>query len=131
MHGRIEFTLLDADEDMALYDGEPFSGIAYSLYLNGRLRSEHPFRNGFEEGLCRDWHENGQLAAKWSAARGQATRLLEWFESGIVKCAGRYEYGVELAYKEWNDQGDLIVERVIAADSPLHKYIERRRKEGW
>jgi|SRR5689334_8904002 MORN repeat protein len=121
---------LEWDEDMRLLAGTPFSGVGFALYDDGSLRSESPYRDGFEEGTCREWHPNGRLRREWNAVRGCATELTEWHENGVVKCAGRYEYGAEIEYREWDDAGALLVHRQIDETTELFAYVQSMRQRG-
>jgi hypothetical protein len=44
------------------YNGESFTGIAYELFADGRLRCEVEFRGGIEAGVWKEWHPNGMLS---------------------------------------------------------------------
>jgi antitoxin component YwqK of YwqJK toxin-antitoxin module len=67
---RVNEDLFDFDDDVRLYEGKPFTGIAFGEYPNSKLKRELPYKDGFPEGLCREWHSNGQLEREWCAVRG-------------------------------------------------------------
>jgi antitoxin component YwqK of YwqJK toxin-antitoxin module len=92
---------MEFDDDMLLHLGNPFTGIIYSLYPNSSLRHEHSYKDGFHDGLCRDWYSNGQLKKERVFRRGQTIgKVTEWHENGKIKSIKESEYGIELEYDE-------------------------------
>jgi antitoxin component YwqK of YwqJK toxin-antitoxin module len=120
---------LDLDEDIRLYEGKPFTGIARAYHPDKSIRKELPFLNGFREGLCKEWHSNGCLHREWVAVRGVIDgKACEWHANGAMKSIAHYSRGVELSYEEWDDNGTLIMERQINKQSELYKYVSERQK---
>ncbi|QDU23955.1 toxin-antitoxin system YwqK family antitoxin [Urbifossiella limnaea] len=128
---RVNENDLELDEDMLLLAGVPFSGVGFDLYEDGSLRSESPFRDGFRDGLCREWHPNGRLRCEWIAAQGTITGVkTEWHPGGALKAVGQYEYGVEIESREWDDAGDLISYWQIDEKSAIYAYVVGLRERG-
>jgi antitoxin component YwqK of YwqJK toxin-antitoxin module len=126
---RIDENDLEYDDDQAISNGVPFTGIAFSDYPNSRLKREAPYKDGFEEGLCREWFLNGQLKCEWFAVHGRATgKVTEWHETGKIKSIQEVEYGAELSYDEWSDNGELLTHRQIDTASELFKYVQQMRR---
>jgi antitoxin component YwqK of YwqJK toxin-antitoxin module len=127
---RVDDDELDFDEDQRILKGVPFTGIGFSEYPNGRLRGEAPYKDGFEEGVCRKWFPNGQLKREWLAVHGRATgTVTEWHENGKIKSIGEYEYGAELSYDEWSESGELTNHRQLDTASELFKYVQHMRQQ--
>ena len=115
---------LDLDEDICLYQGQPFTGVAKAFHPNGRLKRELIFHDGFEQGPCRERYSNGQLQREWYAVRGVAEgKVCEWHETGQIKTIGNYSKGAELTFDEWDDAGRHVTHREIDWQSELGKYV--------
>jgi antitoxin component YwqK of YwqJK toxin-antitoxin module len=118
---------LEFDGDILLYRGTPFTGTAQTTYPDGTLRSQRPYVEGFAEGVCREWHSNGQLSRDWLAVRGRTNgKKCEWHPNGTVKSIGYFCRGAELAYDEWDAEGTHIIERRLDPQSSLYKYAMKR-----
>jgi len=63
------------DGDRRLLNGVPYSGPAFSCYSHGTVESKATYRNGFKEGLCREWFPSGTLKLEWTAERGRAKNV--------------------------------------------------------
>ena len=57
----IDDTQASKEAKMLFYQGKPFTGIAYDVYLNGQLQFEETYKDGKRDGLAQWWNENGQL----------------------------------------------------------------------
>jgi antitoxin component YwqK of YwqJK toxin-antitoxin module len=116
---------LDLDEDISIYQEQPFTGVTQRFYPNGMLKRELNFCDGFEQGQCREWYSNGQLKREWNAVRGRAEgKVCEWHENGRIKTIAKYSKGVELSFDEWSDAGLLVTHREIDRQSELGKYAD-------
>jgi antitoxin component YwqK of YwqJK toxin-antitoxin module len=126
---RVHEDNLHYENDALVLSGELFTGIGYADFSNGELRREVHYVNGFPEGLCREWHENGQISKEWLAERAVApSKTTEWYENGQIKSLSLREHGVELEYKEWSQDGELVVERALVEGSPMHQVLLRMRQ---
>jgi antitoxin component YwqK of YwqJK toxin-antitoxin module len=126
---RVSEDLLEYESDALVLNGKLFSGIGYANYPNGHLRREVTYVEGFPRGYCREWYENGQLSKEWYAEPGVApSKITQWHENGQIKSICIREHGVELEYKEWGTDGELITERKIAEGTAMHKLLLRMRK---
>jgi antitoxin component YwqK of YwqJK toxin-antitoxin module len=59
---RIHEDTLEYEDDTLVLNGQPFTGIGYAKFQNGKLRREVNYENGFPKGLCGEWYENGQVS---------------------------------------------------------------------
>jgi antitoxin component YwqK of YwqJK toxin-antitoxin module len=126
---RINEDELDFDDDQRLLNGAPFNGIAYLQHPNGQIKRVAEFKDGFREGLCQEWFANGQIRTEWFAVRGRAKgKVTQWYEAGSVRSVGEYEHGVEVAYDEWNEDGELKIHREIQPRTELYRYLQEMRK---
>ena len=127
---RINDEELKWDGDMSVLDGVPYTGISYLTHPSGALKRESHYVDGFEHGLCREWHSNQTLKRAYSAERGVVVGMMvEWHESGAIKSMTTYECGSEMRKEEW-DVGGLKA-RVTEMDrhSELMKFIVSKRRE--
>jgi hypothetical protein len=53
---RVNDNDLDWDDDLRILAGTPYSGSAFLLHPGGSLALEVTYRDGFEDGVCREWH---------------------------------------------------------------------------
>ncbi|MBL7953481.1 MAG: hypothetical protein JNJ91_00480 [Flavobacteriales bacterium] len=106
-------------------DGMP-SGEFVEFYANGNKSMEGAFgtttadiRRGREEGLWKEWWENGQLKRTVAYDNGQMTGpCSEWyangqkrFETNYVLASGRDEM-MDGMTREWHENGQLMTEGV-------------------
>ena len=62
-----------------LKDSEtPYTGKVYSLYPNGKMKSQRNYKDGVMDGLWTQWHENGQKWIKENYKEGEKDRLQVW-----------------------------------------------------
>lgn len=126
---RVHENCLHYENDALVLNGEPFTGIGYAEFPNGKLRRELTYVNGFPEGRCREWCGNGQVSKEWIAERGAApSKTTEWHDSGRIKSLCIREHGVELEFKEWSKDGGLVAEKNLAEGSPMHQVLLRMRR---
>ena len=114
---------LEMDDDLALDQGQPFTGTVQGFYPNGTMWVKSWYIDGFQRGLCREWYKNGQLKLEWFAIRGCVDgKLTEWHQNGQIKIVATYTKGIELTYDERSDAGLPILHREIDRQSELWKY---------
>lgn len=108
---RIDYDEVDFDDDLALVDGRPFTGIIFGLDGDGRLRSESHYRDGLPDGPSEEWTPDGRLERRWIAIRGNgASEAWEWHGNGRMRSYRRFvdRYAVET--KIWDEEGTLLSE---------------------
>ena len=126
---RINENELDWDDDVSVFHGIPYTGIAFSTYPNGALKREFPYRDGFHEGHCREWFENGFLKREWISKRGRAEgEIREWHPTGTIKSIGIYEFGAEIEFTEWSPSETIILRRKLDENSVVAKYVRQMRR---
>lgn len=110
---RILFDRLEYDDELALLNGEPFSGIVYSEYDNGMLELEFNYVEGLPSGLQKQWFRNGQIERVSMARRGNGSSRIEyWHENGVKKIERTSdENNILTYYREWDEEGNLIHQR--------------------
>lgn len=100
----------DFDDQLALVDDVPFTGILFSTYADGSPETELSYSDGLPDGLCRYWYPDGQLERRWVAVRGRgASRSEEWHRNGQPKRLRINDADnnpVEI--HEWDERGQLV-----------------------
>jgi antitoxin component YwqK of YwqJK toxin-antitoxin module len=125
---RVNEEELEYDDDQRIHRGQPFNGIGFLIYPNGQLRSEALYRDGFKEGIVRDWHANGQLMEEWIAKHGQATgEIREWHANGQLRAVRLVEFGAQIERREWDEQGKLLSYEHINPASAHYQYVLKMR----
>lgn len=118
--------ILDSPEDEG---GKPYTGLTYELYDNGIIRYFSIYQNGFKHGLLREFHKNGNVKSeeimRYGQTRGKRT---VWNENGQVRSIGEYELGIELSYKEWDNEENLVESRILQESDDNHKYLISQRE---
>ena len=81
----VSFSLLVQEEDAWFRDGQPFTGIAFERFENGRLARLMQIRKGLQEGRSYLWYPDGapQMSATYRAGRLNG-RFLGWYRHGGV-----------------------------------------------
>lgn len=74
------------DEDRYCTDAGPFTGEAFTTHRDGWLHFTPEFKNGFKDGLEREFHADGTLAHEgtWFCAHRIGVHR-SWYEDGTLK----------------------------------------------
>lgn len=101
---------IEFDDQLALLDGAPFTGVAYANYPNGGLEVEFNYCQGLPSGIQRRWYPDGKLEQEWDAVRGRgAAWSREWYRNGVMKCERIDDgNGVPRLLREWSEDGRLL-----------------------
>lgn len=112
-------------------ESQPYSGTAYELHRNGKLKAETPYRDGrvqgtlhrwFENGVpsqtcdysdnlrsgrCRTFHPDGSLSTDTTFRKGLPDGSdKEWFQNGRLKVDGTYRDAKRTGpYRLWFEDG--------------------------
>lgn len=118
------------DKEFIICEGKEkfFSGITYSLYPNGNLEFYAFFSEGFKDGDFVEFYENSKIKCIQTMQRGRTYGLRKiFYEDGKMKSEGRYEYGVCLTLKEWDENGNLVKEKSEPTEDDLN--IRNKQEE--
>jgi antitoxin component YwqK of YwqJK toxin-antitoxin module len=128
---RVDFEELDVgDEQLIIWKGQPFTGIAVELFPDGKLCSEVPHLNGVIHGLVRAWYPSGQLkkeASLWQGGLHGYERI--WDEQGRLVSETLGELGIGIAEKRWDEQGRLMKDWHISPKENLYDLLLIKRKK--
>lgn len=95
------------------------------FYKNGELKKEVFFVNGLEEGMAREYAEDGRAITLITYKNGFITDIQKinrfigsskkhgpwkyWYDNGVVRLEGSYKRGLEHGYfKEYDREGNLL-----------------------
>ncbi|WP_374420573.1 toxin-antitoxin system YwqK family antitoxin [Chromobacterium sp.] len=114
-------------EQICIYAGVPFSGVAYEEVAGG-LISEAMYVDGLLDGTVKIWYSSGKPFKEESYRRNYLHGCcVEWFEHGGVKIACSYECGILIKRKEWDVMGGLIGEYGLTPSAEGYELLEIRR----
>lgn len=97
-------------QDTVFFSGQKFSGYTCDLYPNGDTVFLIAYVNGLQQGLCKKWYPDKQIAEERLYNNGRKDGMQKaWWQNGKPKFifeAVNDEYTGE--FKEWNSDGALI-----------------------
>lgn len=96
-----------------MQNGQPFSGVVYSLQPNGKdTATVVRFVDGLEDGEWRKYFANGQLMERRYFEKGKKVGIYSaWWPDGKQRLSYHFKAGeYEGTCKEWNEEGKLIAE---------------------
>lgn len=112
-----------------MYDGRPFTGVAYSAFKDGTPRSEQQFRDGLLWGPSWERYLNGAMYAESHYFRDILHgRAREWHEDGQLAEDGEYEYRYALWSKKWTPSGDLVNDYRLSESSSAFEGLQHLRQ---
>jgi hypothetical protein len=127
---RVPLDELDFEADLVhKWQGRPFTGTAYEE-VEGEGLTELAFIDGFQDGPSRDWYLSGKLRREVNYREGIRHGVArEYDDEGRLVAETVDEYGIELRFRRWGSDGQLIESHDLAADSPLVERLEQYRRE--
>lgn len=128
---RVHLDELDfGDEQLMVWKGKPFTGVAIEYFPDGKLQSEVPHIDGLEHGLKRAWYPSGQLRKEANLWYGSLHgHLREWDEQGRLISEMIGELGVGVAERRWDEQGRLVKDWHIGPTDDLYEILLLKRKK--
>ena len=78
--------------------GQPFTGVQRESWPDSRPKIEYSYRDGWREGDCRAWHENGRLGMEGIWQAGQPVGVVkEWSPDGLLMRTMEYRGGKKIS----------------------------------
>ncbi|WP_028590068.1 toxin-antitoxin system YwqK family antitoxin [Paenibacillus massiliensis] len=119
----VDEEMLDYDDDLRIYDDELFTGIGYSNHPNGVIKRKTNYKNGLPHGIRKEWYSDGEIQSEYELKRGRIHGCRTcWHSNGSIKSIAHFEWGIELDYTEWDQNGKLIEKRELDPKSPDSNY---------
>jgi len=79
-------------------------------YPNNKLRTQKHFDNGYENGLQKGWHSNGNLSYSYNVIKGIRKGMSkEYYPNGNIQIISHFENGKEIKKKIVDLEGKSIV----------------------
>jgi len=108
--------------------GNPVTGLVYERYNNGNLAHYCYYVDGVPEGDYVTYYEDGKIEGFKRMRKGTIVgKSISWFKNGEIRSTSESLYGFKIAYKEWNEKGELIEEKL--EPTPSEKDIIRKWTE--
>ena len=103
---RVNYDDLEFDDQLALLNGVPFTGIVFSLYTDGKLESESRYAAGLPDGLQEEWYADGKLARRNIAVRGKgSSESWSWHANGVLRSHRRNVDLMPVEVRAWDERG--------------------------
>ena len=89
------------------------NGILREWYDNGQLYLEFTMTNGIKDGVCKKWYDNGQIQIVYNYIKGKLNgNQKKWFSNGNLRAEWNYLndqlHGIST---EWNADGSIKSKR--------------------
>jgi hypothetical protein len=127
---RIPLDSLDYhDNDRRYYlDDKLFTGVAFTLNKDGKLKSEVTYREGLPWGPTKEWYRTGQPMVDSTLVMGRLHgRAREWHANGQLAEDGEYEYGLTLWEKTWDENGRIVDDYQMKESDPDYQTLQHYR----
>lgn len=100
------------DEGYIYYKGKLFTGVEKWYRENGELGTTTEYINGIPDGLMTGWYPNGNKRSEKAYKKGCVEgKSIQWYENGMKKIEKEIYDGKEVRMREWDEQGNLIVDK--------------------
>ena len=109
LEGEFVFRISGEYKDTKTSSNRGDNGILREWYENGQLYLEFTMKNGIKNGVCKKWYENGQLQMVYNYNKGKLNgNQRKWFSDGNLRAEWNYLndelHGLST---EWNDDGSI------------------------
>lgn len=105
--------------------GEPFTGVAFARFDDGRIDFERTYQAGIQSGPGREFFETELLAEEctmwWGMFHGERR---QWHDNGQLLQEADYDAGLELRRTCWDEDGAVVDEYAFESD-PVYQPGER------
>ena len=106
----INFEQMLVERDNVYYTkdtNKPYTGEVFSLYDDGKKKSEGAFKDGYYNGKWTSWHSNGQKYTEGTFKDDYYDgKWTSWYENGQKYSVGIYKDGNVISEKCWDEVGD-------------------------
>lgn len=115
---RVNYDALEFDDELALLDGVPFTGIVYSLNRDGGLESEGRYVDGLPDGLEEQWYPDGQIEHRIMFVRGNgSSEASTWYRNGQLRSVKRFQNRRLVESQAWDEAGTPIDPKTLGQDN--------------
>jgi antitoxin component YwqK of YwqJK toxin-antitoxin module len=104
----VEYRDIGKKDDLFVWNGQPFTGVAYTNLPSGLRVQEMPMKHGLFHGVVREWYEDGKPKVETNFVEGKRHGSNQyWFPDGTLMKTQRYENDHPVA-EEFFDHGKPI-----------------------
>jgi antitoxin component YwqK of YwqJK toxin-antitoxin module len=128
-HSRVPLEQLDFDDEQNyLYEGIPFTGVAYEGESDEEGRTETTYADGVQAGLSREWYPSGSLKVQETFDRGVLHGEQRMFrEDGSVAAVRQFELGILVRSVDLDELGAVAVRFELDENSPNYRLLQKLR----
>jgi len=128
---RVDFENLEYEMGWMLYEGVPFTGVAFENWPDGALRCEVPYLEGYKHGVEREWYQSGQVKEESELSNGGSHgKHTEWDEGGRIVVEAMYEDCQLIHKKNYRYDGSSSQAETVLSDTPVKRGVYRSLDEG-
>ncbi|HYF36956.1 MAG TPA: hypothetical protein VD994_16785 [Prosthecobacter sp.] len=99
----VPYAKLQWKNDIYLWEGKPFTGVAKDQHPDGKPKGEYPFKEGKLHGVVREWWDNGQLSTETNFDDGQRHGLNRyWSKAGNLMKEQLYDRDKSVTEKHYD-----------------------------
>ena len=103
--------------------GTPVEGILYERYDNGKICYYCFYHDGIPDGQRVRFYETGNIKSCCVMDKGTIDgEHIEWYENGNIKLKEYCKYGFVLKMQEFDENGNVIKEKVELSESEKSIY---------
>ena len=106
----INFEQMLVERDNVYYTkdtNKPYTGDVFSLYDDGKKKSEGAYKDGYYNGKWTSWHSNGQKYTEGTFKDDYYDgKWTSWYENGQKYSVGIYKDGNVISEKCWDEVGN-------------------------
>jgi antitoxin component YwqK of YwqJK toxin-antitoxin module len=112
-----------------LYEGKPFTGVAFENNAKGVLIDEAAYIDGQLSGTARLWSDSGVLISERSLTSNAAHGVSrEWYRSGALKRVSEHELGILLKRTTYAENGEVTEQYLLKETDPWYSTLQTLRK---
>ena len=128
---RIDADELELTDDglTLLYDGNPFTGVAFESNAKGVLVDEAEYIDGQLWGTARLWSDSGVLISERALACNAAHGVSrEWYGSGALKRVSEHELGILLKRITYAENGEVTEQYLLKETDRWYSILQKLRR---
>lgn len=97
---------------LVYYNNEPFTGISYANYSNGKKAEQTSYLKGLKHGNFKKWYQDGTLSFKSLYQKGVVNgNSKSWWKDGKIRSESNHLLGkVNGVQKQWYKTGERFKE---------------------
>lgn len=116
------------DDQTAIFNGVPFTGVVCYYREDGSKESDVDYVSGVQNGYVRDFDESGNIIFEAEVKNGSYHGQVKHFsEDGTIIKSEKYEFGICISRKELDPTGCMQNVFELRESDPNFKILESMR----